>query len=336
MDPQDPFEMGMLIIALITFLLQLLVLYLIVVISPKTMHDYRFYLIVATIIEILYSLNYSLVLLLKPPEIYPGVGIYCRGLASYLGQTAANIFASSHYFLCGLMIGSQHVCMIYRFLAIHPDRNLRQVFMTSEWKRRSYGFVFVCSLLLGIGLYFGIADPSEYAEIISTWTGVQQTIDYTEIRILLRNNRPYLARFFSVTGLLIVISEAVHLAVVISILWILKRKSASYSRRSLKMHRDLTVVLMLQLLIPALMLILPCILFLFKMQTKTSNSRIISEIWTLIIASHMCVISLITIIAVGPYRRYLLNLFWRLIRPSRLFHLQQPKIHVSNGVSLTA
>lgn len=58
------------------------------------------------------------------------------------------------------MIGSQDVCLIYRFLAVHPNRELSQKFTSTPVTLISYGIVFVLSCGAGIGTYFVIAPQS--------------------------------------------------------------------------------------------------------------------------------------------------------------------------------
>jgi hypothetical protein len=78
-------------------------------------------------------------------------------------------------------------------------------------------------------------------------TGVLPTnIDLETPRLLLYNNKPFIGYFFTGIGTCLVISELIYFYVVYKILMILHQNSSSFSRRSIKLHRQLTLLLAAQ------------------------------------------------------------------------------------------
>lgn len=90
----------------------------------------------------------------------------------------------------------------------------------------------------------------DHKTILDTWslssTGETVELDLMAPRFLLYNNRPYLKKYFIVIAACLVTSESIYFVFVFLILSILKRDSAKFSRRSLRLHKQLTVLLAMQ------------------------------------------------------------------------------------------
>jgi hypothetical protein len=71
-------------------------------------------------------------------------------------------------------------------------------------------------------------------------------LDMESPRFLLYNNRPYLKRYFTVLAVCLLTAELVYFVLVFLTLYILKRDSDKFSKRMLKLHRMLTVLLAIQ------------------------------------------------------------------------------------------
>jgi hypothetical protein len=71
-------------------------------------------------------------------------------------------------------------------------------------------------------------------------------IDFETPRLLLYNNKPDVNYFFGFVGTGLAVSEAVYLFVVFKILRVLHQNSSSFSRRSIRLHRQLTILLAAQ------------------------------------------------------------------------------------------
>lgn len=64
------------------------------------------------------------------------------------------------YFLAAFMIGSQDICLIYRYLAVHPNREFCHQFTKMKFTVLSYGIVFLLSTCVGVAAFLVIAPQS--------------------------------------------------------------------------------------------------------------------------------------------------------------------------------
>ncbi|KAI6222244.1 hypothetical protein M3Y95_00964300 [Aphelenchoides besseyi] len=258
MDLKEPYQITMLIITIITLFFQFFVLYLILRVSPRTMRSYIPYLAISCICEIIFSFNYGIMVMFDVPEVYPGAGLLISGYSKYFGQEFVNFCVAAIYALGCSILMCQNVCLIFRYLSIRSSPELKNKFTKLPVTLLVYTFVFGISIALGIASFFAIASPEEYQSILST-KNLNVPIDLNTTRILARTNRPYLQYFQGATALLILMSEVLYLIIVVYILQVLKQNSSSFSKRSILLQRQLTLLLAAELLVPLIMLILPSI-----------------------------------------------------------------------------
>jgi hypothetical protein len=220
------------------------------------------------------------------------------------------------------MVGSQDICLIYRFLAVHPNRDLAKKFTKLSCTLFVYGLVFVISVLIGLAAFLVIAPSSEHKTIIESWMmktsgKLPEYIDLETPRLLLYNNKPFISYFFNGIGICLGISEIVYLVIVFKILRVLRKSSSSFSKRSIKLQRQLALLLGAQVIVPILLAIAPFSVLLYRMKTHSMNTKFETEMGMILFMSHLTVLSLMTIFFVTPYRKFVIDKFKRLISRDR-------------------
>ncbi|KAI6179757.1 hypothetical protein M3Y98_00644900 [Aphelenchoides besseyi] len=329
----DYYKIGMFGSTTLTLLLQFAALYLIVFVSPRTMRSYIRYLVICTVVEMLFTITYGLLLCYSPPQTHPGLGLYVLGISKYFGTKFVNFCAASLYALGAMELLSQDICLLYRLCAVHPNRELRARFSSIRWTVINYGIAVGFSLLVGIGLYVTIANQNEYEVIIQSWTStLQTTIDLSVTRVLLRNNTPYYWFFQHAMGVFIVLSHVAYFVLIVRILLYLR--SATISKRAITLNRQLTVLLGAQICVPLILFVLPYIVMLFQMQTKPTDNRQFVQIAMFFFSFHNAINALLTIFFVGPFRTAVLNGIRRLVYGKHSFVVYNLRTRSSFSVTV--
>ncbi|KAI1706542.1 serpentine type 7TM GPCR chemoreceptor str domain-containing protein [Ditylenchus destructor] len=312
-------------------LLQLYVIILVKTQTPQAMKSYSWFLVQYTIWDMLFTATLGFVL---GPDFAAQeiAGAFVIGIARYFGKNAGNIALAFMTFCISAMLTTLAECLIYRMMIVRSNTDALQTFL----KPSTLVIVSIVTLTTAgsnaLTSYFLAMKPEDYPNLISygkkiseyplIWEKLQ---DDTSVAIVFDTYSTLNQMYFMSTAVLFFLYEVISFAIAWSILYTLRQNSQYFSVKTYKMHRQLTLLLIGQLLTPIMCIVLPMSILLVSVLFNFRIAGWNNDVIMLTQALYASVNSLMTILFVTPYRKYT---FAKIIcwsnKPSRI----QPADHV--------
>ncbi|KAI6234721.1 hypothetical protein M3Y99_00761000 [Aphelenchoides fujianensis] len=128
-------------------------------------------------------------------------------------------------------------------------------------------------------------------------------------RQLLRNREPVALAINAFFGVFLSITEIVYVVLIVWTFWILRQTPAAFTKRTHRLHRQLTLLLAVQAFLPLMMGVYPAITSVVKWYLPPSSNHVQASRWTLAFAANPAIASLLSIFFITPYREFLLGGF---------------------------
>lgn len=302
----SPYYLLLLLITILSIALQCYVLFLIWHTSPSSMREYRYFLSLFTIVDLLFTIAIGLGL--KPAVIYPMSGVVVDGLFALLGQDLSNYAVASIYHLGAVMVAVEVYCMFYRWTVISQRQGVHKFIVSKGGK--SVGLL----LLFSIGLIYSVPLPSIYTE---GQLVIPQQSSHSVHFSVLNDSRiitcfvdTYSGEVWAHSLLLaggILLAEGLSIWMAVAIFVTLSRNSGAMTAKTLKMHKQLTLLLMGQLLSPVAFIALPMFgALLWGVFLKRPAGEFMSHACFGLLEMYASVNSLLTL-SITPYRRHFMG-----------------------------
>ncbi|KAI6222263.1 hypothetical protein M3Y95_00966400 [Aphelenchoides besseyi] len=301
------FEYILCAITAVTVLLQFYVIFLVQNKSPRTMHEYRYFLNMFTIWDI--SFTVIMGFLFVPVPITPRVAATVRGFASYFGDVGARLtFAASMIAGSHVMLSQIH-CLVYRFTSIQMDKKFHHMFMSLPSKTVLMVLNQLIALALGYGFYLTLMPVEEVKYRLANWTYDRSTVRDGDVAIFLDVDSTYTRRYFIVLVVLFVVAEIACIILIVLILRVLKRNSKLFSRVTLRLNLQFCRLLIIQMATPAIVICGPVFCCIIAIFAEVESNTLITEAALAMITMYGPLNSIFTIFFVSPYRQYTYKLF---------------------------
>lgn len=132
-----------------TLLVQFYVGYLIILQTPKNMQDYKYFLILLLISDVLFTFTVGIVLQPYPLEYSAVQG---KGLCCYYKEVLCVLSGSASLGFGAIVVTFQIYALLFRCLAIIPDRRLYNLYLSLPLKIAS--MMLALSIQTTIGYFF--------------------------------------------------------------------------------------------------------------------------------------------------------------------------------------
>ncbi|KAI1697783.1 serpentine type 7TM GPCR chemoreceptor srh domain-containing protein [Ditylenchus destructor] len=304
-------------------------IFLILKYSPESMSVYKWYLLNMTIW--CYALDFFNTVLYVPYTIFPAVGTCNLGLLGSLTGFLPRVLANSVSWamfnqllgMCGVSIMASSV---YRLAALHNATDA----MTSPK-----------TIFITVLAHIFYTAPC-IAVYVTTFHSDEEQLEYiknTHPKLLPFWNTHTCSIFISLSHLmryaLVAIAQIVlAAAATLTIVWYcfreMKRTKDVISSKTYRLHKMLTISLLLQFMIPMLLLILPFIAFGIFSVTQLKHAQMVSIVTFVISTTHTTVNAIIMIGMIQPYRKVFFKYFWPIRRMIEATSTAPNSIKVSN------
>ncbi|KAI1696164.1 serpentine type 7TM GPCR chemoreceptor srh domain-containing protein [Ditylenchus destructor] len=280
-----------------------LLIFLILKHSPDSMSVYKWYLLNMTIW--CYALDFFNTVVYVPFTVFPAVGICTLGVLSFLPRVTATYNWAMFNQLLGMCGMSIMASSVYRLAALHNATDT----MTS----RKTIFIIVLAHVFYTAPCITVYSTTIHSD--------EQMLDY------MKNTHPKLLPFWNTHQCrsMLINADLMRYALVaiaqiclaatatLTIVWYcfreMKRTKSIISSNTYRLHKMLTISLLLQFTIPMLLIILPFIAIGIFAVTQLKHAQLVSLITFVISTTHTTVNALIMIGMIQPYRKVFFNYF---------------------------
>ncbi|KAI1709780.1 serpentine type 7TM GPCR chemoreceptor srh domain-containing protein [Ditylenchus destructor] len=237
------------------------------------MAQYRYFLCLTSIWDLIFSalLGYGL----HPRLLFPLSAAEANGLFNSFGHIGAKTCLV--FFAAVNVIGSQFVCLGYRFVAVLPNQIFHGYYTKFISKLLWQLFCLSCALGYSIPLY-SLLVPEDVESTFAYAKGI--VIGFTTIELL-------------------------SCAMAFCILRQLRKSSHLFSNKTYKLQNQLTLLLIIQLASPIVFIGIPvAAALLSNLMGSFALGSSSGEVGMIIISLYALNSSLLTILFVTPYRKY--------------------------------
>ncbi|KAI6208612.1 hypothetical protein M3Y96_00133500 [Aphelenchoides besseyi] len=313
MDIEQPYQLLFLICTLLTLLTHCGVLFIVVKKSPPSMKEYAQFLITPTLSEMIFTFLYGFVIMPEPPSYFPGCGYEIKGVVSqeFIPFSVSSVFFSVMFTYC-----SQFASLLYRFLAVQTNRQLKTQF--AKWNGRIYTFIFIVCLIPTIVFFNCVAQPEEFQDLIDAFNPNHPPVDLSVKRTIIRHNNRLFHGLLLSLGFFLFLSYTLFIVLVISILKTMKRNANRFSRRTFLLSKQLTYCLIAQLITPLIVLVGPFFSLVVQIHTKPMDNRLRVQITSIVFCGHSLLSALAIITLIHPYRHFVLSFGQKLMCSRRV------------------
>ncbi|KAI6172715.1 hypothetical protein M3Y98_01004200 [Aphelenchoides besseyi] len=295
------FEYLQLTVTVIALLLQAYIIYLISTATPKSMHNYKYFLVFFTAWDMLFSVFTGLLMIPIPAE--PLIGIVVRGIAFYMGPLVSSF----------TVLLSQNYCLVYRFTILLPNQKIHERFLSLKCK-------FLCLLGFEI-LAFALGEAREHLALYSNAKpkAVEETFRYIEegeaLWVMKWSN--YSICYMSTVFLLIILSEITSAGLIFATLRALKRTSHVHSVATKKLTIQFIRLLAAQMLLPLIFVGLPAMVAIVCTLLEIWIDRDSISYGYFLLSCYSSCNTTLTLAFISPYRtHFFVKILWPVfIRP---------------------
>ncbi|KAI6170843.1 Na+ channel domain containing protein [Aphelenchoides bicaudatus] len=231
-------------VTIFTFIVQAYVFYLVQFKSPKSMKEYRYFLNTFTIWDMIFTIAASTSL--APNSVQGIFGAEVAGWGRSFRPELQLFCLGFGFYSAALVIMSQDYCLIYRFTVVWLDKRVHEFFMSTPSKIGWFVFQQSIAIFLGTFSYFACVQPNEFAARVALEPPeIQQRL--TKFVIWFDVGNSMSAIWFSITLVIcFMISETLCGFLIFMIMKHLRRNSDKFSKTTYKLHRQLTLLLAVQ------------------------------------------------------------------------------------------
>ncbi|KAH7696738.1 hypothetical protein AAVH_36188, partial [Aphelenchoides avenae] len=225
------YDVTLSLLAVISVLSQIYVIWMVIKKSPKSMAEYRFFLCLYTAWDMLFTIVIGV--LLHPSPLFPAPSVYANGLSTLFGTSGVGVTLHVGFYAAANVVMDLDYCLLYRMVVIMEDKRPYQWFVSKM------GYV----MFWALGVLVSVCNHLEH---FSDYPGVVDLIPRNAIVIYMEK---YLAStHWIMMGLFggLLVSELVSLGVVFMVLRTLRRNAGNFSKKTYRLHLQLTALLLLQ------------------------------------------------------------------------------------------
>ncbi|KAI6170920.1 hypothetical protein M3Y97_01104800 [Aphelenchoides bicaudatus] len=297
-------EISLFAITLITLLLQVYVIYMITFQTPNNMRDYLYFLLLLTVIDLLFTIVVGIYL---QPSPLPFLAVQAKGVCSYFSEFACVVGASASLALgaCTLMI--QIYCLMYRCAVLFRTKRIYRLFVSIPAK--VFFFTFGLSVAFGFGYFFYRSDYRRnevpmHPTVEMEYKNLTAILKPTDALLFIDIYDNYVMAYVATLGSCLFLSEFVSLLMVIGILSFLRKNAALFSRVTYRLHVQFTILLAVQLTSPFVLIIIPAAIYVISLIVHHND---LNELYVKAGFNILTLYGFInggcTLIFVGPYRK---------------------------------
>ncbi|KAI1704699.1 serpentine type 7TM GPCR chemoreceptor srh domain-containing protein [Ditylenchus destructor] len=300
--------------SIISLIFQCYAVFVVLRASPISMRPYRYFLCLMTVWDLIFT--FLIGLGLAPRKISPVSGTYVHGFAQGFGHDFARIMLCMVVFSAVQIMASELNCLLYRLTVMLPNKKVQTLFVRPISKILVQ-LVFVC-----IGLFFSIPtyniflNQEQLVPFLAYWK-IHAAQDL-HIDIVVPEDTVILAHDSSFFGpakvvfVSICLTEIVCFIIAFVIVRMLRCNAHIFSKKTYKIHLQLTILLVVQLISPILFIAIPVCSSLLYSLFDQPIPTVIGDILMLALSFNATANSLLTICFVTPYRRYTKSLLQRI------------------------
>ncbi|KAI6197658.1 hypothetical protein M3Y94_01251000 [Aphelenchoides besseyi] len=323
------FEYLQLTVTIIALLLQAYIIYLISVATPKTMNNYKYFLVFFTAWDLLFSLFTGLLMIPIPAE--PLMGVVVRGLAFYIGPLISSLTPALCIYAGTMVLLSQNYCLVYRFTILLPNQKIHERFLSIKCKFWCFLGFQILAFALGVGLHQTQSTQIEAREHLAWYSkakpkAVAETFQYIEegetLWVIKWSN--YSIGYMCTVLLLIILSEMTSAGLIFVTLRALKRTGHVHSVATKKLTIQFIRLLAAQMFLPLIFVGLPAMAAIVcTISDIWLDRESISYGYFLLSCYSGCNMTL-TLVFISPYRTHF---FAKILWPVFI----RPMVFVFNG-----
>ncbi|KAH7714996.1 Protein SRN-1 [Aphelenchoides avenae] len=296
------YDVTLSLLAVIPVLSQVYVIWMVIKKSPKSMAEYRFFLCLYTAWDMLFTIVIGV--LLHPSPLFPAPSVYANGLSTLFGTSGVDVTLHVGFYAAANVVMDLDYCLLYRMVVIMEDKRPYQWFVS----KMGYVMFWALGVLVSVCVVFALSNcflvQRNHLEHFSDYPGVVDLIPRNAIVIYMEKRLA--STHWIMMGLFggLLVSELVSLGVVFKVLRTLRRNAGNFSKKTYRLHLQLTALLLLQLSTPIIFVVFPLVVTIFSVVLETTLTQMHAKVGFLLLALYAPVNSLLVIVFVGPYRRY--------------------------------
>ncbi|KAI1710985.1 serpentine type 7TM GPCR chemoreceptor srh domain-containing protein [Ditylenchus destructor] len=305
----EEYNIALLIITTATILLQCYVIFIIIYVSPKSMSDFRYFLCLISIWDLIFTLllGYGL----HPTFLFPSSAGQINGLFKYFGLTGANIGFCLILFAAVNVFNAQMFCLLFRVTVVLPNPKIHEWFMKPLSLILSQIYWMALSLAYAIPLYLILVKDKALITLITVISkskpdAVIIALDFNPELPIRVNTVRYCAAI--VGG--VIYFEFFCLLMTIYIIKRLRKNAHLFSKKTYSLQIQFTLVLAFQFVSP-LFVVVPLSMLMIQVVTESPPAfdRSAGKTGTVLLSIYTLSNSLVTVLFVTPYRKYTLAKF---------------------------
>ncbi|CAD5232355.1 unnamed protein product [Bursaphelenchus xylophilus] len=269
---------------------------------------YRYFLVIVTLNDMILTVIIGFLLCPVPGDPFPGTGLKMEGIFSHVGEKGVYIMIILLSVFAGNVVSCQNYGLVYRFVVILPNETFSRV---ASHPICTVIYIIFCEIIV-FGIGFGLSNSlatQEQAKALLIQRGLWANDPITpgSYRILFKSERSEFKSLILGIFAIALFAEFFYLLCVRYILYLIRQQGAIFSKSTYRMHRQLTILLGVQLLVPLICVLFPvCVTFASALIGKPFTS-FTAKVGILVIASQSTFSSIMTICFIGPYRRFVLR-----------------------------
>ncbi|KAI1693534.1 serpentine type 7TM GPCR chemoreceptor srd domain-containing protein [Ditylenchus destructor] len=326
-------------------LIEFFVLYAILYKSPPAMHTYKCFLALNTFWDVLITLHTGF--LFEPQEQCCNVqrieelggqavmGTLRGLLVSSFGRFGAHTTFAMLVFLITAFCLTQLYSLLYRYSVLLQNKRVQELIVSKAGVAAFLTTLIVLGSFFGYTAFFCVEMPSDITELVLNdnadslsneslaWSHWLWRVDTTIYIIDL--NRVHNRRAIALALANLVLFNFASLLLIVLIVIRLKRCAVRLSRRTYKLHRQLTGLLAVQLGAPLFLMGLPIGLVLLT-DLKLDLGNNFHQYWAYVTALFAPSNSFITLFFIPPYRAFVCRLIGRACCCKRFIEEQKKRI----------
>ncbi|KAI1722398.1 serpentine type 7TM GPCR chemoreceptor srh domain-containing protein [Ditylenchus destructor] len=265
------------------------------------MSAYRYFLSIITVWDMIFTalLGFGL----HPKLIFPMSAGVARGFIYAFGTTGARVLLCIIIYAAVNLLAGQAYCLMYRLSVIWENRKVHHIFMKPITLVLMQIFWQLLALAFSIPAYECFTNSERFREAYRTWGLPLPYISPDEVGLFMEyvpRTRTYAE--FIVGGF--VLSEILCFLIAYLIFRNLKKNSHHFSKKTYRIHLQLTLLLVIQLSLPFIFIVFPIGYALKAALTNDPLNEGAGDIGIIMLSLYATVNSFVTIIFVTPYRRY--------------------------------
>uniref|UniRef100_A0A7E4ZX22 G protein-coupled receptor n=1 Tax=Panagrellus redivivus TaxID=6233 RepID=A0A7E4ZX22_PANRE len=275
------------------------------------MQTYRYFLCTFIFWDAIFNVTVGFFIL--PVPLFPSYGIIACGFAEDLqqifGPNVVRVFICAAFWCGADLIQLQDFCLVYRFTALHPNKNLRKWFMSWPSMLVFHVIGFAICFATCIPIWYTVIDEADEAAYMAHYDpSIFKAIQPGDVTTFFKVASPiwtyYCPAVLIGFGLHFILSATIS----ISIIRFLSQNAHAFSVKVYRLHKQLTIVLILQIFTPLIFMIIPIsILVMYTLYLKIPVNATAAHFGILLLTVYPSTNTIITIICVTPYRRFTTN-----------------------------